>query len=424
MLVATTVALALAFVLHFGGQRTAEADPDTVLPGYDLSQNLSFSANLSFPAGFFDAGCEAFSGDVSFIAQPIADFGGYSVFPAHAVTQRKAPAGPAFPATIPSGIKRLKASSAIPITVNCPGGPQSWNVDFEVPEGDMNQVQGTMTIRHEGPNGGTFDFNLPLRPLITVIRKNDLHAFAPFYYPPPPNAPVFKFAGTNLPWCHQPAPFSLVVPGLTSNFFPLVVCPPKPTATPTATNTATRTSTRTPTATPTKAPLPPYTFYVRCLPPFVYAVTATVYWTDANHNPIPGSARSLTCVGFSAFTATVIPPAGAQDRHEFLAYLTPLGAVVYSCSFDHLRPQTAGAGSSAGSDDAWVNDEHTCPAPFGSDVVFRFSQQTASSLGGTAAYPDLSSGGNAGLLAGASGAAMAVVLLGGAAWYARRRWVR
>lgn len=43
------------------------------------------------------------------------------------------------------------------------------------------------------------------------------------------------------------------------------------------------------------------------------------------------------------------------------------------------------------------------------------------SLGGTAEYPGLSSGSNAGLLAGVFGAGMVLVVLSGAAWYARRR---
>ena len=42
-------------------------------------------------------------------------------------------------------------------------------------------------------------------------------------------------------------------------------------------------------------------------------------------------------------------------------------------------------------------------------------------LGGVAQYPGVSSGPNVGLLAAVSAAGLAVVLLGGAGWYVRRR---
>jgi hypothetical protein len=72
--------------------------------------------------------------------------------------------------TIPIEIVALSLVSSAPITVTLNGGmtPQSWSV--KVCLSDSPQMAGMMTIRHECPDGGTYDATLPVTPKFIFTR--------------------------------------------------------------------------------------------------------------------------------------------------------------------------------------------------------------------------------------------------------------
>lgn len=208
----------------------AEADPDDVLAGFDLFETVPSDTfqDLNLPADFFGPGCDPFVGTVFLEGVPFDSFGTFNgLLPTDTIVERKQDAGPVFPDPIPIEIVRLELKSVSPITVTCPGGDQLWDLIAEVPEiGGPVQPQGTMTIRHEFPNGGTFDSQLPVIPVLTFLRVDQPGQVGPF------QAPQIDFASNNVPWCHTANPLTsppghvvVEVPGLTSNFFPGVECP-------------------------------------------------------------------------------------------------------------------------------------------------------------------------------------------------------
>jgi hypothetical protein len=241
-ILAVTVAVAIALILHLGGQPTAEASPDTVLKGFNLfeTDSTQTSATLTLGAGFFGPGCAAFTGTIDFAGVPFdtytlksplpsTSFTGLS--PTDTIVQRIGDAGPSFPSKIGIKIVKLSLQSINSIVVACPSGTQVWNTKAEVPENDQNQAIGTMTIRHQLPNGGTYDATLPVRPTLTFTEKTGPGLIGPFLVPLPD---TMEFHSTNVPWCHSvtdplvdPAGDTVVqIPGLTSNFFPGIPCGP------------------------------------------------------------------------------------------------------------------------------------------------------------------------------------------------------
>ena len=253
--------------------------------------------DLNLPPDFFGPGCEPFAGRVFLRGDPIGTFMGFGgLGPTDTIVRRLADA-PAPEATIPIEIVALNLVSVEPIIVTCGGLGQQWELRAQIFEGpNPPQIPGSMTIRHEFPDGGTFDALLPVMPLLTFTRVDGPGVIGPF---PPPGGPI-NFQSTNVPWCHTANPLdippgNLVIerPPLTSNFFPGITCPevggqrikeyfgeqallaahgvrpaevpaevtPTPSQTPTATATATRvpeeptdTATPSPTATATAPP--------------------------------------------------------------------------------------------------------------------------------------------------------------------------
>lgn len=209
--------------------------PGEVKQGHDLFETDSSETwqDLSLPADFFGPGCAPFSGRVFFQGQPLPSFAGNpDLSPTDTVVRRLENAGPFYPDTIPIEIVALSLVSTAPITVICTDGDQTWSVQAAIPEGDTQQSQGTMTVRHEYLNGGTFDSVLPVRPLITFTRLDAPGTIGPFYYPSPPDPPILVFSSNNVPWCVAGNPLDVPagdvvidVKGLTTNFFPGVICP-------------------------------------------------------------------------------------------------------------------------------------------------------------------------------------------------------
>ena len=241
--------LAAVLVFMAGGSDVARADPDTVTAGHDLLETDSSDTHIDFsvdpmPADYFGPGSDPFNGTVYLEGDPFDSFGGYNgLSPTDTIVERQEDAGDAgFPETIDIEIVALELKSVAPITITYNGGqdPEDWDVTVSVPEGDANQETGSMTIRHEDADGGTFDIDaLPVRPLLTFIQvTGGSGVMGPLYWPDPPTSSYFVFAVSDEDWCHTANPLAtppgqvvIEKPGLTSNFFPGIDCGPPRTKT-------------------------------------------------------------------------------------------------------------------------------------------------------------------------------------------------
>ena len=233
-------ALAAWLLVPAGGDE-AQAVPSPVLAGYDLLETdgggptfMDFSTG-PIPADFFGPGSDPFIGSVQLEGDPFDSFGGFNgLDPTDTIIQRLQDAGPSFPDTIDIEIVALSLVSTAPITVTYNGGqnPELWDLDVDVPEGDPNQASGSMTVRHEGANGGTFDSYLPVDPQLTFTRVSDAYTFGSIYYSDITRVPI-DFYSQDVPWCHTANPLAnppgqIVIEkaGLTTNFFPGITCEP------------------------------------------------------------------------------------------------------------------------------------------------------------------------------------------------------
>ncbi|HYS04861.1 MAG TPA: IPTL-CTERM sorting domain-containing protein [Candidatus Dormibacteraeota bacterium] len=220
------------------GLGRAKADLVAVSPGYDLFETDSGSTydDLNLPAGTFAPFCAAgFVGRIFLKGVPFDCFQGHCrLEPTDTIVQRLAAATPPL-ATIPIKIVRLELRSVSPLVVQCAGGDQQWEMSASVPEGDVNQTNGSMTINHLSNTCGTFTSSLPVKPTLTFRRVSDGSTVGPLLSPTTFTFTVPK-AGTSIPpWCHtggvldDPVGDVLIqVPGLSSNFFPGVNCSPPP----------------------------------------------------------------------------------------------------------------------------------------------------------------------------------------------------
>ena len=201
----------------------AAARADDVLPGNDLFRTDPGTTFQDFsgtpiPADFFDPGSDPFTGIVQFKGQPLissphcpAD----DLSQVDTIVRRLAPASlPIVPSsdTIPIEILQLQLVSVNPITVTYNGGvnPEPWILDVTLST-SAPQAQGSMTLRHLNPSGGTFDSTLPVTPkfIFTRISDNavrvlDLGDFGG----------IIQFQAQNVPWEHTVPPAG----SCTSNF--------------------------------------------------------------------------------------------------------------------------------------------------------------------------------------------------------------
>jgi hypothetical protein len=160
---------------------SALADP--VSPGIDLwwtpnngTTSVDFSAT-PIPADFFDPGSDPFIGTIALKGKPLTTVPPGVLGLTDTIVQRLEPAllttcpGET---TIPIEIVALSLVSSSPIVVTYSGGgsPELWNVDVCL--SDSPQAEGSMTLRHECPEGGTFDSTLPVLPKFIFTRQSDL----------------------------------------------------------------------------------------------------------------------------------------------------------------------------------------------------------------------------------------------------------
>jgi len=227
-------------VLMAGGP----AEAQVIGAGHDLLETDSGATldDVQLPAGFFGPGSLPFDGRVYLQGVPFASFdpdgpGPTPTFtdllPTDTVVRRMASAGPVYPSTVPIEIVQLSLVSVEPLKVTFGAGTQSWQLEIGISVNpgtglvDPPQVAGTMTINHEYAGGGTFDSTLPVTPYLTFRRLDGPGLIGPMISPLPL---VFEVRGES--WSHVANPLifpkdgqsAIVAPGLTTNFFPGVVC--------------------------------------------------------------------------------------------------------------------------------------------------------------------------------------------------------
>ena len=147
-----------------------------VQPGLDVWQTPAGASSHDFsgdpiPAGFFGPGSEPFTGIVQLMGDPLGLSSSAGLEPYDTVIMRPSPAMlPTCPSmdTVPIEIVALNLVSISPITVTYNNGnlPTQWDVRVCL-SSVLPQPTGSMTIRHECPDGGTFDSTLPVLPKIT-----------------------------------------------------------------------------------------------------------------------------------------------------------------------------------------------------------------------------------------------------------------
>ena len=157
---------------------------DDVLAGVDLLQTVpglthqDFNGPFTIPADFFDPGSDIFTGNVPLEGVPLGsspecppvDLGRTDT-----IVKRLADASlPAVGSSdvIPIELVALQLRSVSPITVTYSGiNDELW--DIEITISPTTPSQGTMTITHSLPDGGTFDSQLQVFPLLRFTRQSD-----------------------------------------------------------------------------------------------------------------------------------------------------------------------------------------------------------------------------------------------------------
>ncbi len=194
--------------------------------GFDLFETdpqqtaFQFQGSTQIPAGFFGPGTSPFAGTVKLGGIPLNTFAGHDVGDADTVVQRTGAAalpGPGSSATVPIEIVALSLQSVQPITVQV--GPQTELWDVRMGLSPTQPSRGTMTIRQDTANGGTFDSQLLVQPLLTfsgpggATRTWDLGGILAL-------KSGFTAQTANDPWSTRCQPPALGVPGVNDAFCP------------------------------------------------------------------------------------------------------------------------------------------------------------------------------------------------------------
>ena len=222
---------AIALTLSVLGATTfgaPEARADDVLSGRDPYQielaytSQRFIGTTTIPTSFFDPGSDPFSGIVNFRGGALAadptcsgDLGLCDVI----VGRPGSTNTPTTPSTdtIPIEIVALSLVSGYPITVTYGGAsPEQWEVRMKLSSAPSGL--GTMTIHHLTPSGGTFDAQLPMRPLFEFTRLSDSAVRSLDAGDPQFGSFFDVFATADVQWRHVSDPSEVAQPSCTSNF--------------------------------------------------------------------------------------------------------------------------------------------------------------------------------------------------------------
>jgi len=192
----------------------APAIADDVLPGSDLFTTATGHTNVDFgplplPAGFFGPFSDPFTDLVPLEGVPLLDSLPGAAQGADTIVERLDPAiFLACPAldTIPIEIIGLRLSSIGPISVSFNGGSSSslYTIDSSLSQ-VVPQLPGAMTIRHECPEGGTFDSTLPVTPRLVFTKVAGALGIATLILDP---APTLSLVGGG-DWAHTDGGFGI-----------------------------------------------------------------------------------------------------------------------------------------------------------------------------------------------------------------------
>lgn len=182
-----------------------------VLPGIDLWSTPGTGISATdfsddpIPADFFDPGSDPFTGVITLDGGTLSNLGGPSLGPSDTVVNRMATAELPLVGssdTVPIEIVALNLVSINPITVTYNGGfnPEPWNVTVCLSA--TAQTQGTMTIRRDCVDSGTFDSTLPVRPKFVFTRTSP----AATRVLDPGAAGQMSFSTTGGRWVYNPDP--------------------------------------------------------------------------------------------------------------------------------------------------------------------------------------------------------------------------
>ena len=233
ILLAALLAAALALL----GQRDTALATASIPAGFDLFESnpgagntFIDTTNSPVSGSSFDIGCSDFAGNIDLEGVPIPSFDPGSgpvspLEPTDTIVERLPPDAGPFPDTIEIEIVALELKSISPITVTgcIVGQSPDWDVRVTLST-STTQPTGTMTIRHESTDGGTFDSTLPVIPRLEFTRVSDSQFFA---LDP---APQLDFSVLDVPWCHTPEPLNspsghdVVENSLNTDFFPSISC--------------------------------------------------------------------------------------------------------------------------------------------------------------------------------------------------------
>jgi len=151
----------------------------TSLPNSYLDFFTDESPPRVLPAGFFGAGSDLFTGRIYWVGAPLS---GTNTAGADTIVARLSGATlttcPSS-ATVPIEIIALSLQSNGPITVTFNGGATSSTYDVRACLSSVEwQPTGSMTIRQECPEGGTFDATLPVIPRLTFTKVSGASGLA------------------------------------------------------------------------------------------------------------------------------------------------------------------------------------------------------------------------------------------------------
>jgi hypothetical protein len=208
--VSAIAAIALAVVILAPAPATA----DDVLPGSDLFETATGHTHVDFgpfplPPGLFGPGSDPFTDLVPLEGVPLPDFPPGAAQGADTIVERLDPAilgiCPDLD-TIPIEIIGLRLTSIAPISVSFNAGASSslYTIDSSLSQ-VVPQLPGVMTIRHECPEGGTFDSTLPVTPRLVFTKVAGALGIATLILDP---APALSLVGSG-DWSHTDGGFGI-----------------------------------------------------------------------------------------------------------------------------------------------------------------------------------------------------------------------
>lgn len=206
-----TVALATALLLALGSAARGQEEKRPAPAGYDLFQTepketvFRFTKEFVIPEGFFDYNSRPFQGEVHFKGVPVGTFKGKQTGNADTIVARLGTAE--FRTPWPSRSKvaielvALSLASTQPIKVQVGNQTQLWDVKAELSA--KQRSAGTITITKKNDQGGTFDSELTVYPLLRFVRRADNAERRLDFGERTGSATKLTLRGRNESWVHQ-----------------------------------------------------------------------------------------------------------------------------------------------------------------------------------------------------------------------------